>query len=60
VDVGGAKELSSSADLISQLGTMAIQSNVDVIPFGGEIKTSLVALNDCPLKLSLELKLLLC
>jgi hypothetical protein len=37
-----------------------VQSDVDVIPFGGEIETSLVAFNNCPLKLSLELELLFC
>jgi hypothetical protein len=60
VDAGGAKELSSSADLTSQLGTVIVQGAVAVIPFGGEIQTSLVALHDCPLKLSLELELLFC
>lgn len=58
-EYGGAKELSSSADLISQLDAGFAVDALVKIPFGGEIQASLVALDNRPLKLCLQLKLLL-
>ena len=58
-EYGGAKELSSSADLTSQLDAGFAADALNVIPFGGEIQASLIALDYCPLKLRLQLKLLL-